>query len=270
MATNQPKEIRASALSSYNDCARRSAANLFPIAIVDAGHYLVRPKQNIGAAIGTGTHAAMEYTLRNKIENGGQGLDGEAIDSGIQALRNETENGVYFDEKTAPNINSAEKHVVRNTRILRASVTPLINPVELEVAFSATYRDFLVTGHADVREPSGMGDLKTGKFKRQNAPQYGTYAMLGESMGHEVTSFIEWWLPTAPLDKPAPPPQFKKYNVELCRDMAKSRLDYVIDDYEAFLSDGNPARFRANPESMLCNPKFCAAHGTKFCTEHKQ
>jgi PD-(D/E)XK nuclease superfamily len=264
----QENTIRASYLSSYNDCARRGAASMFPLTISDAGYALNHGKQNIGAAIGTGSHASLEYTLRKKIDAGNTGYDDEAESAAISALHKETLDGVLFDSITA-NMNQAEKQVVRNSRLLRSQVTPLIQPTDVEVEFSANYRGMNILGHIDVLEDERGGDLKTGKFSKMNAPQYGTYLMLVESSGRKIKSFREFWIKTVALDKHAPPPVIEEYEIGLAKEMAEKRLDYVIDDYQAFLEDGNPKHFRANPSSMLCDPKYCKAFGTKWCNEHK-
>lgn len=265
----QERSIRASALSNYNDCPRRTAAKLFPDEVEAAGYYIIHPKQNIGAAIGHGVHAALEYSLRNKMKDGSSGFNDEAEDAAISALHDDLQGGVNYDKKTAGNIRQAESQVIRSTRLVRTHLVPEVEPVDVEVEFTAEYRGFTITGHADIQESDAMGDLKTGKFTRQNAPQYGVYAMLAETEGFTVSSFRELYVPTVPLDKPAPKPIIEEYDVDRAKEMAKTRLDYIINAYLGFEENNDPTNFPANPDSLLCNPKYCAAYGTKFCREHK-
>lgn len=265
----QDTTIRASALSGYNDCARRASARMFPLALAEAGFTFLQNFRTIGAAIGHGAHAALQYTLQCKIDGDGQGHDDVAEGTALAALEADTADGVRYDDSVAINLQQAQGQVIRTTRMLRAAVTPHIDPVEVEIEMVATYRDMRIIGHMDVREPTSMGDLKTGKFERQNGPQYGAYAMLGESLGHEVSSFKEYYLKTVPIDKMAPPPKIQQYDVVMAKEQAKQMLDYIIDDYQAFLLDGNHKHFRANPASLLCSPKYCPAFGTSYCKEHK-
>ena len=65
--------IRASSLSSYPDCLRRTASRIFYDDIVAAGYELRTTNTGIGAATGTGTHSGAGYILSQKIETGIEG-----------------------------------------------------------------------------------------------------------------------------------------------------------------------------------------------------
>lgn len=261
--------IRASALSGYTDCARRAAANLYRQSLADAGFYVNSERQNVGAAVGTGAHASLEYSLNQKIDTGALGHDDVAEGVALQALHTDAENGLEYDSITQ-NMNQAEKQVLRHSRIIRASVAPQIEPVETEIYIETEYRGVPVTGHLDFREPTSAGDLKTGKISRMNAPQYGMYAMLADTIGHSVTKFKEYFSKTVALNKASPEPSLIEYDVEKSKAHALTILDYMVDDYKAFIVSGNPKEFRANPSSMLCGAKYCPAFGTSFCQEHKE
>jgi hypothetical protein len=104
--------IRASSLSSYPDCLRRTASRIFKDDIVEAGYELKIPNTGIGAATGTGTHSGAAYILQHKIETGEAGKTEDAKERAIQSLHYEIEPGVTWDA-TSPNLNTAEKQVLR-------------------------------------------------------------------------------------------------------------------------------------------------------------
>ncbi|MGZ8432748.1 MAG: hypothetical protein ACXWYM_00190 [Candidatus Binatia bacterium] len=261
--------IRASSISSYNDCARRGAAKMFPLALASAGFALNKSRRLIGSVIGTGAHAAMNHMLQSKIDTGESGKVGDAEEIAIDSLRKDVSEGVEWDKSVAPNMPSAEGLVRRHTRAIHHFIAPKIKPVALEESFEAEYRGMKITGHVDVREPDTIGDLKTGKFERPNFPQYGTYVMLGRTEGHTITKVREFYDKTVALDKPSEPPKILEISADIAAAQAKEILDFIIDDYNKFLIDGNPAHFRANPSSILCGPKYCTAYGTEFCKYHK-
>lgn len=260
--------IRASSLPEYSDCARRAAAKQFSAEITAAGYELKNIPKMIGAAIGTGAHASFQYTLQTKIDEDSLGFNDIAEQKAIAALEKEMDEGVRFDDMV-PTRKLAEEQVLRLSKTIRTQVAPRINPVKVELELKAEYRGFLITGHIDVLEPTDIGDLKTGKFMRQNLPQYGCYSMLLGSVHYgELKSIKEAYIPTVPLTKPTPAVQYNVYDINQAEVYAHNVLDYMIDDYTRFMEKGDRFVFRANPQSILCSPKYCKAYGTNFCKEH--
>lgn len=272
-------KIRASSTSSYYDCRRRVAAEVFRKDITEAGYDLRDGMPNsIGAAIGTGAHAAAEYTLTNKKDMGELGSDSESEDRAIEALRLEVQDGVFYD-KVSQNLNDAEGQVRRKNKKFRESVAPNVQPVEVEIYMEAEFQPqtviddlelkFILTGHADWLESDTLSDLKTGKFVRHNGPQYGCYSMLAGALGMEVMRIHEWSLPTVELIKPEPEPKIHQYDAEQSKMEAWSVLEDMASDFSNFLKTQQRFAFSPNPNSLLCNPKYCRAYGTNFCKEHK-
>ena len=81
--------IRASSLPQFPDCGRRWAARNLRDEIEAAGYKLRTLPPSIGAAIGTGTHAAAAHELTHKMEHGDLGNPDHAEQRGIQALEEE-------------------------------------------------------------------------------------------------------------------------------------------------------------------------------------
>ena len=261
--------IRASSLTDYYDCSRRAATKIFRDQIGAAGYQLATLRKMIGAAIGTGAHAAMEYTLREKMKSGGLGFNDEAEARAIDALQEAVNEGVTYDFKVAQTLKGAQEQVLRKVKEIRTAIAPQLRPLDVEIQLRAEYRGIEVTGTLDIREKEGPADLKSGKFKRQNGPQYGLYGMLADTHYEKSTRIREIYLATAPLDKPQPKAEFADYNVEDSARFARSMLDNIIDDHAKFENTGGDRfSFRANPASLLCGPKYCPAYGTTFCKEH--
>jgi len=261
--------IRASSLSSYADCARRESAKTFKSYIEDAGYKLNSSVGNVGAAIGTGVHGCMNYTLTQKMETGEIGNDNAANDCAIEALRAEAHKGIHYDNVTR-DLNQAEKQVLRKSSMFRRVVAPDISPVAVEVRLNAKVSDmFELSGQVDYREDGVVGDLKTGKSRRFGAPQYGAYSLLNRSHGIPVEKIREHYMPTIPLDKPEGEPQTVWYNAAKAEQHAMAVMSYMRLDFESFLKNGDRFAFRSNASSMMCDAKYCPAHGTNFCREHK-
>lgn len=259
--------IRPSSLPSYADCPRRTVARSIPALVRDAGFELPQRPGSIGAMIGTATHAAVAYTLTEKMNRGELGNATEAEQRGLEALQEETADGVLWDD-TSPNKNSAEKQVVRLTTAYRRVVAPNLEPVAVEQRYEAEFGPFVVGGTVDTCT-DGVRDLKTGKMQRMNIAQYGCYSLLRRANGEPVANIFEDYVPRVALTKPQPDPVSTPYPVDLAEKIAKSIVIKMARDVTQFQESGNPLEFAANPMSMLCNPKFCPAHGTDFCPETK-
>lgn len=261
--------IRASSLSGYSDCARRSAAKMFKRDIEAAGYKLAEGKSNIGASMGTAMHDVMAYTLNSKIASGSLGDDDAALDVGIESLHKKIkEEPVHFDKMT-PDMNSAEKQVRRKTRTFR-NAAENIEAFSVELHLEAKIRPgYLLSGHVDWIEKDGFADLKSGKFESYNAPQYGAYSMLSRSNGYNIIHINELLIQTVELNRPQPDAKRVHYDMSQSEQDAEMVIDYIIKDHNEFLKTGDKRVFRPNPSSMLCNEKYCTAWATNFCRSHK-
>lgn len=255
--------IRPSSLSSYMDCGRRAATKLFWREIADAGFVLRPLPASIGAATGTGTHTGMAYMLREKMLSGDLGNATECEHRALESLSEQIAPGVVYDS-TSPDLNTAQKQVIRQVKSYRLYIAPKLNPIAVEQRYEAQVSDDMtLSGQVDIAE-NGVRDLKTGKL-RPNHPQYGSYSLLLRTHGIEVPRIVEDFVPRVSLKQEQPEPQEIVYDVAQCENVAMSLIRKLERDYREFLESGDPNAFLANPSSMLCSPKYCSAHGTTFC-----
>ena len=233
---------------------------------------LRRRPRNIGAATGTATHKAVAVSLTHKITTGVLGNQTEADQAGLESLKKEIEHGVMWDA-ASPDLNTAEKQVVRQHHSYRNTVGKRIQPAAVEQRLEATHdaTGFVLSGQQDVvitTDEAELRDLKTGTVCRANGPQYGGYAMLLRAHGTPLLSIIEDYVKRARIKDPQPDPVEIKYDLERSMTVAASILRRIKQDLDTFMATANPLAFLANPNSMLCSAKWCPAHGTEFCKEH--
>lgn len=257
--------IRPSALSSYSDCPRRTAARLFRPLIENAGFKLRRCERNIASAIGTATHAATASYLKQKIilDEMPASAVKDACDIGVDALGNEIEHGAVWD-KLSPSLNTAQKQVLRQAKTYIYHVGHVLQPVLVEERMEAKVGPFTLSGQPDVMTDA-VHDTKTGVKPRNNAAQLGAYSLLMRSHGHAVNGTIEDFVQRVPLTKDQPIPVRVEYDHALAENTAKLVIHRIIADHDAFVASGDPEKILANSNSMLCSPKYCDAAHTNFC-----
>lgn len=271
---SEPQVVRASYLSTYADCPRRAAARIFRPTLVDAGYEFARRKPHIGAATGSATHAAIASSLTEKVKTGQLGNETAADQAGLEALDAEIERGVSWDG-TTPDLNTAQKQVLRQHHVYRQQIGAKIQPTAVEQRLEALHHatGFVVSGQSDVvvtTIDARLRDTKTGTQKWANGPQYGGYAMLLDAHGLPVISIIEDYIRRAKISEAQPAVEEVSYSVERCKLLATSVLRHMRRDLDLFQATGSPLAFLANPNSVLCSDKFCPAWGTAWCTEHKE
>lgn len=263
--------IRASSTSGYVDCGLRTAARIIPDEFEAMGFKLRTLPQNIGAVIGTATHVAIYSPLKIKADTGTLGDEREAQERGLESLAENTAAGVMWDELTAT-LNAAQKQVIRLSHIYRVNISEKLMPVLVEERMeSRTDSGLIVSGQIDVYADGEtlLGDAKTGKMQRWNAPQYGTYSRLLRTQGWPVEKIEEHYVPRVRLDQEQPPPKIVSIDVGVAERASASIIKRIERDLAAFRETGNPDAFIANPMSMLCGDRFCPAHSTALCRYHK-
>lgn len=266
--------IRASSTSSYPDCPRREATKIFGRQIEAAGYQLNPRRNHIGAVVGTGVHGGMGASLTHKMMHGDMVDEETAIGAGITAMRTsmEQEGEIVWDGVT-PEANTAEQQVIRGVKAFRSYCAPRIDPQLVELRFEATYQGrYVISGQPDYFTKDGtLGDLKNGKTRRENGPQYGVYSLLLGSQEEpiQVKQMVENFIPRVDLRKAPPVPQAVAYQLEVAEERAHHVLGLIVQHYEEFERTGDRWAFPSNPSSMLCSPKYCPAFGTSFCREHK-
>lgn len=256
-------------LPAYYDCARRAAAKQFRKEIEGAGFNLRETFPTVGAALGTSVHAANEYLLRHKIEHFTVGDEAHALDIAMQHFTEETDSGAEWDD-TTPNPNTAlfqMRRIVAACAEFAQSITP--KAVELELRADAG-DGFELTGHIDLLTAQGvLRDLKTGALHRPYQSQLGGYSLLAKSntviTGIDVTAVAIDWIGRAPKTKPQPPVKTESYGLVTCERAAFATVQRIKHDLTTFRASGDPWAFAANPMNMMCQARFCEAHGTSFC-----
>lgn len=277
--------IRPSGLPTFQDCGRRGATRLIPEEIEavpdrDGGPRFVLRKlgKHIGASVGTSVHAAAAYTLTEKLQNGTLGSKTEMEQRALVALdATMAEAGVLWDPAITPDKRTAQRQVTRMAHAFRNTIAPKIEPVVVEERLEADWRPgFIVSGQVDsfTREPDGIRDLKTGSRQRAHQAQYGAYSILNRAHGREVSKVFEDYIPRVREKLPQPPPVSMPIPVAVAEHAAVEALDEVVRSVTEFrrrVEEGHPhpeMAFRANPQSGLCQPKYCSAWGSQWCRHH--
>ena len=261
--------IRASSAPGYNDCARRTATNIIPEIIKDAGFALAQRQPNISGSVGTAVHKATAYMLNRKKSQESMSLN-DAIEIGIGSLHEDLKHSPAFDG-TTPNQNTAESQVKDITKIYQTGVLDSLAPDLIEEEFDHTIDEtdysFKIVGHPDLitLDPI-LHDTKTSRSASSYHAQLGTYILTWQHIPKKV---IINWIPRTSKKKPLPMPQAIEYDVKTCVGIAKTTLKRMRSEITAFFKSGNADTFTANPMSNLCSPKYCSAYGTKFCKIHK-
>ena len=203
--------IRASSLSSYADCPRRSAARIFKRGLTDSGYEFRQTEPGIGAVIGTSVHESVSY-----IHNTTDTLS-NTIEIGIEKFRSQIENGVLYDD-TSPGPNVAEKQINQISTAYYHIVAPKTNPVYVEHELTATMPgNVKLIGHPDDIESDKIRDLKTGVKAGKNYGQMGGYSLLAganEIINYPPQLIIDW-IPRVSKNKPSAEPVEIRYDPEL-------------------------------------------------------
>ena len=276
-----PRTIRPSSLTVFADCARRWAARHLTAELESAGYKLNGDSQtHVGAAIGSGVHAAAHYTLEEKRLTGGLGADSEAEDRAIAEFDERSQYGVGWDD-TTDSVPVAKKQIARMAKSYRRHVAPRIEPELIEERLEVDSGDgWGMSGQLDTLagDPfNNLRDLKTGSRQRSNGVQYGAYTMLFRAHGFSVHRITEDFIPRVRLAHEQPLPRETDIPIagavadawELLDDIKRSTATF-----EARLADQSGraphTAFRANPSSSLCGPRWCRAFGTDFCSAHRR
>lgn len=260
--------IRASSLSNYVDCPRRWAARHITGIVVATGFYPRSLPSSVGAVIGSGTHSAIAYDLEHKMRTGELAPFRDAEAAGIAELEERIEReGVMFDE-VSQDISAAQMQVRRLARVYREDVGEKIDPIVVEDRMNVRHpTGLVVSGQIDalMDKPSALDDVKTGKTRRPNWAQYGTYSRLLRSHGYAISEIRERFIRRAPLTKEQPRVVSVAYDIDACETQAEQTIQRVARDVARFRATGDRETFAANPASALCGDKYCPAAHTSFC-----
>lgn len=284
MPDRQPDIIRVSSLTTYPECSRRSAAQMFRREIVAAGYKLRTLPRGIGAAAGTSVHKAAEVTLAEKAKGGSLPPLSVATDCAVETLKEEIKEGLEFDgiRGASRNAGEAEHQVISMSSAYHRVVAPTIEPILIEERLEAEVAPGLIlSGKPDLvaREPSGIHDLKSGaRGNRSHNPQIGGYSLLVRSnaIADVETASVDFVQRVRP-DKTQPDPVSHPVRIADAETAAANIVRHIAEDLRVFregdddrhLLPGDPWAFLANPNSVLCGERYCSAWGTDFCREWK-
>lgn len=274
--------VRASYLSGWPDCPRRSAARMFWPIVRDMGFKLRRLSSSVGAAVGQGVHAAARTMLDQKARTGVLSSVAESNDVAIQVLREKIREGVIYDRETQ-SLNEGEQQTLRMARAYRFYVAEKVKPIIVEERFEArvpwTRNPLILSGQPDLvaEEPDAVDDLKGGKMRGNHRPQIGSYSLIVRSNNRaRIKQVRETWLPRTSLRHPQREPEVYIHDlvgseqaaVAVLRHVDACLTTFLEGDAQRHVLPGDPWAFPANPQSKLCSDKFCPAWGTEFCREH--
>lgn len=277
---DDPVIVRCSSLNDYPDCARRSAARLFEVDVVAAGFTLRKTKMGVAAFIGTAVHKGAEVMARDKLHGHTPSLS-TGTDAAVEKLHGQViEEGCDWDDLSkTPAI--AEKQVQKMVRAYGEGVLPGIQPVHIEERMEAHITPRLIlSGQKDqsAREPNALHDTKTGARMRTYTPQIGGYAAIEKAHGRSIEMGIIDFIQRVPVHKEQPTPistpvplaQAEAAAWAVAKAMERDITTFRFGDDERGIRIGDPWSFLANPNSPFCSARWCPAHSTPFCVEHRK
>lgn len=271
------RTIRPSSTPGFADCFRRQFARSYAGVVAWAGYELRPLPGHIGAAVGTATHTAVAETLAPKVTTGELGSEKVAMDAAVAKFDETVADGVVWDECTSKT-DTAYKQIGRMTSSYRAHLAPIVEPVAVELRERADVGGgWSVSGQLDLltQSPGMLRDLKTGRMRRANYLQYGTYRLLFRSHRYDVNKLTEDFVARASLSKEQPAPISVAVPAEAASQDAWSIIEDIKRRAERFVDLGQSGErpphtvLPANPNSMLCHERFCPAWGTSFCRAHE-
>lgn len=264
------RTIRASALPSWNDCARRTAAKSFRALVVGAGFELRSLQPSVGAAVGTAVHAAAEHAMQAHLD-GKLPVIEDGLRAALETFAEEVAPGAEWDDTTQSR-HVAEYQIDRMTRQYMADIAATIEPAAVELELRAVISPgWELTGHVDLLAADGMlRDLKTGALIRPYQAQLGAYSLLARSNGYEVTGLAIDFIQRSRKTKPQAPARTTHYPQHVAERAAIATIEAVTLQVAKFEETGDPYAFPANNMSLMCTARYCCAWGTKFCQLHSQ
>lgn len=272
--------LRASSLTSYSDCPRRTASIIFKKLLNDAGYNFHNSRQGVGSAIGTSVHKSVSELLTEKQKTGLSLPNDVIIDIGITEFRNVIKDGCDFDA-TTESPNTGEKQVSRMSLKYAIDIAPSIEPESIEQRLEAkipfTVNNIALTGQSDLvaKDNNFIFDLKTGVRSSIHNAQLGAYSLLSKTHNFDVKGLVVHFVKRVKVNVPQPEIEIIHQNLETCEKSAINIIRHIDQDLSVFLHgdyqrgipSGEPWAFIANPKSNLCSEKFCPAYKTKWCKE---
>ncbi len=273
-------EFRSSSLQAYELCPRMFGANwlLSNKMAFDFCPELQPVGQNVGAVVGSSVHEAHAY-LMNALSKTGDHGGGRRQISALQVARSKLEelwrSGSVGTDSTTPTHHHAHEAVSKITRQMHVDHRPDSEPVLVEKGFEAIYRYKLarvlrtvkVTGTIDLYLLNRrLPDLKTGRNRPAPFSQLGTYDNILEENGIPVDTLEARYYRRVASHAMQPEAEVIPIPRAEAKEHAKIVAVHAHRDITRMLKSGNENQLLARPQHHLCDPRFCPAFGTKFCT----
>lgn len=276
-STEKLIEIRASGLPSHMDCPRKWAvqlaqdprSNFMPI-FIKHGFSIQPRRNNIGATIGTACHEAFASFLQAKMD-GYQANPEQVGISKFRRLVGDKEDpdfvgDLQWDQKITPDASIAEKQIKRIVAEYlphAERLRPKRVEFELKLNIDSKYR---LTGHPDIYEETGaLRDMKFGRNKTPYEAQLGAYSLMAKANGLPISGLFVDHVARNTVNKPQASLEITEYNIFTAENAAYHVAQDAVSQIDKFIDSGDPWKFPANPNSILCSKKWCPAHGTSFC-----
>ena len=219
-----------------------------------------------------------EVTLKEKAESGKLPPASVAADCAHETLGERIREGVTYDTTSANQV-EADVQAVSMARAYHRVIAPTVEPMIIEERLEAEVAPELVlSGQPDVvaREPQIIRDVKTStRYRGSHAPQIGGYSLIAGAHGLAIDFAAIDSIKRVATGKPQPDPVSVDVRLREAETAAIRIVHHIAGDLKTFregdperrIRPGDPWAFIANPNSMLCNPKYCPAFGTDFCSE---
>lgn len=268
------KAVRASSLTTWQDCPRRWMAQHRGRLLANLGYELRTKEGHIGAHVGSAAHTGIGYTWAEFTAKGELPLIEDSVDRALTTLRERMQGeGVMFDD-TTPNVTDAHGAVLKMIRTYRGFMATDAKALMIEEAMAGRVSgDWFLTGHCDAYIEQGatlrLDDLKTGVSMPAPAAQLGSYVWLGRSRGMKPKVATVTFLRRTRRNAEQPPPLVRHIEPALAEKVARTTLLDIRTKVQAFEDsrEADPSTIPCNPQSHLCSRKFCQAYHTAWCRD---
>lgn len=268
----QTKEvIRPSSLPTFNDCAKRAFADIFPQLVQSKGYELKDAQTGIAAIQGTAAHAGIAALCQGKPMQ-------FALARAKNTLLDEVEKAggvseALFDKTTASLAvaraqlaGMLESYIpLSRFATANAAVEGNRNAAQtVETRIRAHLFGVECQGSPDRVLGNTLIDVKTGQ-QRPHQAQLGAYILLLEANGTTVsTAEIHHVKRSANVKQP--PAWVEAVDVDIAKQAAAVTIQRFDAVRQAFTTSGDKWDIPENPNSTLCSAKYCRAYNTEFCS----
>lgn len=269
--------IRGSSLDTYPLCPRKFAAEWLLSAEPDMArdYGMRRPKQHIGAVVGTSVHTGVAFLmseLKSTGSHGGARRVKHAQAAGAAKLAELAQEPIMSDS-TTKNATLGVKACGKIIERYHADVRPDSEPTIVEQGLSMIvivpgWPHVEVTGTLDRYHILGgmLRDCKTGRTRPTAIGQQGSYSLNLRSNGFDVESVGLDYGKRVGEYQPQPPIEHMPIDRAQAERHAHHITQQAAGGLYRMIKTGDPECLIAAPAmNMLCSAKYCPAHGTEFC-----